>query len=184
MPKHYYINSKEKCHVILRAVTYLFEIPLSCIQNLALQHALSDILVQTGFILANHSKSNRNKAYYKANKMVMSMLRLSSNIGPVSQILSMGVYFYNIGCYHRVQNIIELCRQRFSQPFVLFVKFDEHWQQYLKCVGKYSLGKRMNNAWMSQYFNCISYISETIFRKRFLFTSSLIRLISHVKYII
>lgn len=84
MPKDYYINSKEKCHVILRAVTYLFEIPLSCIQNLALQHALSDILVQTGFILANHSKSNRNKAWYKANKMVMSMLRLSSNIGPVS----------------------------------------------------------------------------------------------------
>lgn len=53
---HYFNDSIEKCYVMIRNITKLLEFPLSPFQSLALQYAMSDILFQTGFILAKHSK--------------------------------------------------------------------------------------------------------------------------------
>lgn len=65
---HYFNDSKEKCYLIIRNITKLLEFTLSPFQYLALQQTMSDILFQTGFILANHSKSNRNKRGFKFRK--------------------------------------------------------------------------------------------------------------------
>lgn len=53
-------NGKE-CYVTLKSIVNLLKLSLSQFQSLALQHALSDILTQTAFILAQHFELNKNK---------------------------------------------------------------------------------------------------------------------------
>lgn len=99
---HYLMKSQEECYLTLKTIANLLQQPLSQVQSLELQYAMSNILFQTGFILANWSTSNRNKAWYKTDRMAINMLRLSSTIGPMSQVLCLGVYFYNTGRYHKI----------------------------------------------------------------------------------
>lgn len=113
---HYLLKSQEQCYLTLKTVSNLLKLSLTQVQSLALQYAISDILSQTGFILASSSTNNRNKAWYKTDRMAKNMLRLSSRIGPLSQVLCLCVYFYNTGRYNKVQDIIKIFKQRFSQP--------------------------------------------------------------------
>lgn len=105
---HYFHQSKEECYVMIMTVTKCLEFPLSRFQILALQHAMSEILAQIGFILTNNSTNKRNKTWYNLDKMALNMLRLSSRIGPMSQMLCLAVYFYNTGRYHKVQEILQI----------------------------------------------------------------------------
>lgn len=129
---HYLLKSQEQCYLTLKTVSNLLKLSLTQVQSLALQYAISDILSQTGFILASSSTNNRNKAWYKTDRMAKNMLRLSSMIGPLSQVLCLGVYFYNTGRYNKVQDILKIFKQRFSQPFVLFDDRDKDKQLYIK----------------------------------------------------
>lgn len=143
---HYFHQSKEECYVMIMTVTKCLEFPLSRFQILALQHAMSEILAQIGFILTNNSTNKRNKTWYKLDKMALNMLRLSSRIGPMSQMLCLAVYFYNTGRYHKVQEILQIFKERFSQPFILFGYPDFEGLHYIESIGKYHVFKRMNKA--------------------------------------
>lgn len=142
-------SQKKECYLTLKTASNLLKLSLTQVQSLSLQYAMSDILFQTSFILASSSTSNRNKAWYKTDRMAKNMLRLSSRIGPLSQVLCLGVYFNNTARYSKVQDIIKIFKQRFSQPFVLFDDRDKDMQQYIKNIGMYPLGKRMKKAWVN-----------------------------------
>lgn len=155
---HYAMKSKKECYLTLKTASNLLKLSLTQVQSLSLKYAMSDILFQTGFILASSSTSNRNKAWYKTDRMAKNMLRLSSRIGPLSQVLCLGVYFYNTARYSKVQDIIKISKQRFSQPFVLFDDRDKDMQQYIENIGMYPLGERMKKAWVNDLFFPISYL--------------------------
>lgn len=128
-------------------------------QSLKLQHDLADVLVQTAFIVASHYDSN--KAWYKLERIITNMLLLSSRIGPLSYILYLGIYYYKTGRYNKILRITRLCQSRFSQPFVMIDDVVDR-QGYVESVGNFSLGNRMNRAWIdSIYINCqLMYLAE------------------------
>lgn len=138
----------EDCYLKLKSISSLLQQPLSPFQSLALQFSTSDGLAQTSFLLAKHSANKRNKIWYKLDKKIINMLRLSSSIGHVSQILCLGVYFYNTERYHKVQDILKIFKQTFSRPFILFDDRGLDRIHYLETIGMYSLDKRMRKAWM------------------------------------
>lgn len=78
----------------------------------------------------------------------------------MSQILCLAVYFYNTCRYHKVQEILQIFKERFSQPFISFGYPDFDGLHYLESIGKYHVCKRMNKAWTNYFFFPISYISE------------------------
>lgn len=119
---HHPMFTLEICNLRLESISSLFQLSLSPFQTLALQFSTSDGLVQTSFVLAKHSANKRNKIWYNLDKMIINMLRLSSRIGHLSQILCLGVYFYNTERCHKVQDIIKIFRKLYSQPFILFDK--------------------------------------------------------------
>lgn len=92
--------------------------------------------------------------------MIINMLRLSSRIGHLSQILCLGVYFYNTERYHKVQDIIKIFRKLYSQPFILFDKCGLGRTNYQETIGRYHLCKRMRKAWMYVVYFPISPLTE------------------------
>lgn len=144
---HLRINSKEEAYLALKLIVNLLQLPHSQFQLVALQYVMSDILTQTAFILAKHFERNKNKTWYKLDRKIINMLRLSSRTGPVCPVLCLAVYFYNTGRYHKVQDIIKLCCHRLSQPYILFddPDLDTCSQQNLECFCMQILGNQLNN---------------------------------------
>lgn len=130
-------------------------------QSLKLQHDFADVLVQTAFIVASHLNYDANKAWYRLERIIKNMLLLSSRIGPLSYLLYLCIYYYRTGRYNKVLRITRLCQTRFSQPFVMIDDVVDR-QGYVDSVGNFSLGKRMNRAWIdSIYINCqLMYLAE------------------------
>lgn len=130
-------------------------------QSLKLQHDFADVLVQTAFIVASHLNYDANKAWYRLERIIKNMLLLSSRIGPLSYLLYLCIYYYRTGRYNKVLRITRLCQTRFSQPFVMIDDVVDR-QGYVESVGNFSLGKRMNRAWIdSIYINCqLMYLAE------------------------
>lgn len=160
-------NSTEDCFMILKSIPSLVQLPLSQFQSLTLQLATANVLVQMAFILADHSATNQNKTFYILDRRVVNVLRLCSRIGPVSQLLYLGVYYYRTGRYNKVLSIAGLCQERFSQPFVFhFDNLTRH--RYLENLGMHSLGQRMRKAWMSciTFCNSINFLAELYFEQQ------------------
>lgn len=85
---HHPMFTLENCNLRLESSIFsLFQLSLSPFQTLALQFSTSDGLVQTSFVLAKHSANKKNKIWYNLDKIIINMLRLSSRIGHLSQIL-------------------------------------------------------------------------------------------------
>lgn len=82
----------------------------------------------------------------------------------MSQVLYLGVHYYSTGRLHKVLKITDLCLHMFSQPFVLFQdRADTNEKQYTEIIGKYSLSKRMTNAWIDSlsFIGPIAYLSKS-----------------------
>lgn len=123
-------------------------ITLSQFQSLALQYATANILVQSAFFVADQTKEFKtNKARYIHDKMMVSVLRWPSRIGPLSQLLFLSVHYYNTGRYHKVLEITGICLKRFSKPFILYYIIANE-QEYNALVNIFRLGVRMQKAWM------------------------------------
>lgn len=158
---HHPMFTLENCNLRLESSIFsLFQLSLSPFQTLALQFSTSDGLVQTSFVLAKHSANKKNKIWYNLDKIIINMLRLSSRIGHLSQILCSGVYFYNKERYHKVQDIIKIFRKIYSQPFILFDKCGLGRTNYQETIGRYHLCKRMRKALMYVVYFPISHLTE------------------------
>lgn len=131
---HLWINSNSEAYLALKLIDNLLQLPHSQFRFVALQYIISDILTQTAFILAKHFERNKNKTWYKLDRKIINMLRLSVRTGRVCQVLCLSVYFYNTGRYHKVLYIIKFCSHRRSQPYILFDDPDVDSQQNLECI--------------------------------------------------
>lgn len=116
--------------------------------SVSLQYATANILVQSAFFVADQTKEfTTNKARYIHDKMIVSVLRWSSRIGPVYQLLFLSVHYYNTGRYHRVYGITGICLKRFSKPYILYYDITNE-QEYNALVNIFPLGERMQKVWM------------------------------------
>lgn len=135
-----------------RNVLFIFEDDYKLVLNntisVSLQYATANILDQSAFFVADQTKEfTTNKARYIYDKIIVSVLRWSSWIGPVSQLLFLSVHYYNTGRYHRVQRITGICLKRFSKPYILYYDITNE-QEYNALVNIFPLGERMQKAWM------------------------------------
>lgn len=151
---------KEGTFVLLNSITTLSQQPLSHVQSLTLQYATAKCLVYTAFTLANQSAFNTNKSLYRRDRKIINMLKLASRIGPVSQLLYLGIYYYSTGRYRKALTITELCHQRLSKPNVTFNVID-------KSGHLLSLSDKMNKSWM----DCILFLGTIAFLKEMLLES-------------
>lgn len=151
---------KEGTFVLLNSITTLSQQPLSHVQSLTLQYATAKCLVYTTFTLANQSAFNTNKSLYRRDRKIINMLKLASRIGPVSQLLYLGIYYYSKGRYRKALTITELCHQRLSKPNVTFNVID-------KSGHLLSLSDKMNKSWM----DCILFLGTIAFLKEMLLES-------------
>lgn len=103
--RHYQSKSIEDCFMILKSTNNLEKLSLYQFQSLALQHTTGNVLVQAAFILAAHSATDPDKAFYIIDRRIVNVLRQCSRIGPVSQLLYLGVYYYITGRYNKVLSI-------------------------------------------------------------------------------
>eukprot|EP00105_Crassostrea_gigas_P039396 XP_019923544.1 PREDICTED: uncharacterized protein LOC109618965 [Crassostrea gigas] len=142
----------DESYLFLKMIASLSQLKPSQFQSFKLQHDLADVLVQTAFMVANHSDSNKFR--YKLERIIVNMLLLSSRIGPLSYLLYLGIYYYKTGRYNKVLRITRFCQERFSQPFVLIDDVSDR-HGYEESVGNFSLGKRMKKAWIDNiHINC------------------------------
>lgn len=160
---HLRINSREEAYIALKLtgnLVNLLQLPHSQFQLVTLQYVMSSILIQTAFILAKQFERNKNKTWYKLDRKIINMLRLSSRTDPVCQVLCLAVYFYNTCRYHKVQDIIKLCSHRRLHPYNLCDVSDVDSQQNLECFCTHFLYNRLTKAWRIRILYPISYLSE------------------------
>lgn len=130
-----------------KRIECLSQLPLSQFQLLAIQYCLANALVKAAFVINN--QFTKNKIWYRFDRKILHLLKLASRIGPVSQVLYLGVHYYSTGRLNKVLKITDLCLHMFSQPFLLFQdRADTNEKQYTEIIGKYSLSKRMTKAWI------------------------------------
>lgn len=115
---HYIIDSIEKSFVLLKSIFKLSELPLTQFQKVRLQYSSAKVLVQTAFFLVNHVSCKTNKILYILDRKIINMLNLSAKIGPLPQLLYLGVYYYSTGRYSKALRIAKICKNRLSDPFV------------------------------------------------------------------
>lgn len=72
------VESVEECFLLLSSITELSKLQLSQIQSLTLQYIMSKYYVQTAFYVAHHTSKKTNRMWYRINKMITEMLKLSS----------------------------------------------------------------------------------------------------------
>lgn len=157
--------TKEGTFVLLNSITTLSQQPLSHVQSLTLQYATAKCLVNTAFTLANQSAFNTNKSLYRRDRKIINMLKLASRIGPVSQLLYLGIYYYSTGRYRKALTITKLCHQRLSKPYVTFNVIDK--SGHFESVSLLSWSDKMNKSWM----DCILFLGTMAFLKEMLLES-------------
>lgn len=79
--------------------------------------------------------------------MVAEMFKLSSRTCCLSQLLYLGIYYYSIGRYSKVLDITRLCKQSFSEPYVIYNGFVDR-NKYNNFVGRLNLGNKMKVSWI------------------------------------
>lgn len=160
------ILPNEGTFVLLNSITTLLQQPLSQVQSFTLQYATAKCLVYTAFTLANQSNFNTNKSLYRHDRKIINMLKLASRIGPVSQLLYLGIYYYSTGRYRKALTITKLCHQRLSEPYVTFNVIDK--SGHFESVSLLSWSDRMNKSWM----DCILFLGKIAYLKEMLLESS------------
>lgn len=160
------ILPKEGTFVLLNSITTLLQRPLSQVQSLTLQYATAKCLVHTAFTLASQSTFNTNKSLYRHDRKIINMLKLASTIGPVSQLLYLGIYYYSTGRYRKALTITKLCRQRLSKPYVTFNVIDK--SGHFESTSLLSWSDKMNKSWM----DCILFLGKIAYLKEMLLESS------------
>ncbi|XP_061176144.1 uncharacterized protein LOC133185101 [Saccostrea echinata] len=121
-----------------------------------------DVLIAVGMSLKwKCARRTKNKLYYQINRSIIQMFTLVSKIGFVSDKLHLAMYLYDIGKYKRALVVLDIARQKLSQPFVMYKReVDE--QIYCKLMGGQSLSTKMRNAWARDVTikSCFKYIDE------------------------
>lgn len=116
----YFTYSKRDCYEALMSITKLLQQPQSKFKSLALQFGTSYILVKTAFILSESSAPSTNKTRYRKDRTVINMLGLSSKIGPVSQSLYLGLYYFRTGRYVKVLDMVKVFHHKSQKVFEMF----------------------------------------------------------------
>lgn len=101
------------------------------------------------------------------------MLKLASTIGPVSQLLYLGIYYYSTGRYRKALTITKLCHQRLSKPYVTFNVIDK--SGHFESTSLLSWSDKMNKSWMDciLFLGKIAYLKEMHLESRFCKQASL-----------
>lgn len=117
---HYIIDSIEGSFVLLKSIYKCLKMPLTHFQKVRLQYSSAKVLVQTAFFLVNHVSCKTNKMLYILDRTIINMLNLSARIGPLPQLLYLGVYYYSTGRYSKALRIANVCKNRLSDPFAIY----------------------------------------------------------------
>lgn len=115
---------------MLQSITNLIQQPLSRFQSSALQYITAENLVNIAFFLASDCSPKTNKTWFRSDKMISNLLKLSSRIGPSSQLLYLGVYFYYKGQYDKVIGITELIEHSYLKQLRVWLRDNILGQKY------------------------------------------------------
>jgi hypothetical protein len=112
--------------------------------------------------MVNKCSCHTLKQWYKLDRIVCNMLKLASRVGTVSHSMYLALYYYRTGRYTEALQITYFTKQRLSQPYILYNDADR--RRYSEAVGRMSLSKKMNAAWLSHMIlRCeVHYIEELI----------------------
>lgn len=116
--------------LLLKSINYLIQQPLSRFQSSALQYITAETLVDVAFLLASDCSPKTNKTWFRSDKMISNLLKLSSTIGPSSQLLYLGVYFYFKGQYDKVIGITELIEHNYLKQLKVWLRKNILGQEY------------------------------------------------------
>lgn len=109
--------------------------------------------------------------YYILDQTFFNLLTFSANIGPVSYLLYIGVYYYITRRYSNVFHITDLSQKYLSDAYVIYSSTVNK-IQYDRLIGKLSLEKRMKFFFKEQ-ISCQGQVYS--------FADSLVCVGSHVK---
>lgn len=137
--------------LLLQSISNLIQQPLSRFQSSALQYLTAETLVDVAFLLASDCSPKTNKTWFRSDKMISNLLKLSSAIGPSSQLLYLGVYFYYKGQYDKVIGITELIEHNYLKQLNVWLRKNILGQEYcFEHVDMKFLSGLMKKAWKNR----------------------------------
>lgn len=137
--------------LLLKSINNLIQQPLSRFQSSALQYITAETLVDIAFLLASDCSPKTNKTWFRSDKMISNLLKLSSAIGPSSQLLYLGVYFYYKGQYDKVIGITELIEHNYLKQLEVWLRKYILGQEYcFEHVDMKFLSGLMKKAWKNR----------------------------------
>lgn len=105
------------------------------------------------------SKKN-NKNIYTERKAVLSLLKLSSIVGGVSENLYLAMYFYRDGQFLKSLSYLQRAMDRMSQPYVVYQNVNT--KIYTSAMKELSLSGKLKKAFIDNihFINQFTYIDE------------------------
>lgn len=103
---------------------------------------------------------NNNKNIYTERKAVLSLLKLSSIVGGVSENLYLAMYFYRDGQFLKSLRYLQRAMDRMSQPYVVYQNVIT--KIYNSAMKELSLSGKLKKAFIDNihFINQFTYIDE------------------------
>lgn len=132
-------------------------------QELTIQYMTSLFLCFAGTLIQDRLQNNCNRHIYMARKVASSLFKLSSNIGCVSEILYLAMYYYKYYEYEKSLRILNKAQEKMCRRYVIY-KGDCNVEMFRYALLGESLNGKMRKAFVDDVIllDIYTYISELV----------------------
>ncbi|XP_061190454.1 uncharacterized protein LOC133198373 [Saccostrea echinata] len=153
--------------VYMNQIKRLMKQKLTPYQAVTLQCMTSGLLRNTALSIQDTTSPTKNRTVYYYTSKVTAMLKLSSTMGCVSDILYLCIYFYRTRRYEYSLSCLQKAQERMSVPYIVY-RGNVNIGMYEHCMACISLDKKIRRALVFdiKLNNKITYIHELVLEQK------------------